>query len=82
MRVTEFIEICKTVCTKFDEEECNKKWYSTQSAKDKKLTVATLFKKFYEMFPEEKKKGKNTIFNNPEYLKENFFFEKLQKKYF
>ena len=38
--------------------------------------MATLFKKFYEMFPEEKKKGKNTIFNNPEYLKEKEKFEK------
>ena len=46
----------ETVCTKFDEEECNKKWYSARSAKEKKLTVATLYKTFYEMFPEEKKK--------------------------
>ena len=48
----------------------SKKWYSARSAKEKKLTVATLYKTFYEMFPEEKKKGKNPIFNNPEYLKE------------
>ena len=52
-----FIEICEAVCTNFNEEECSKKWYSVKSAKEKKLTVATLHKNFYEMYPEEKSKG-------------------------
>ena len=72
-----FIEICKSVCSNFNEEECNKKWYSTQSNKDKKLTVATLCNKFFTMFPEERKgKNKDNKFNNPEYLKEKEKFEK------
>lgn len=72
-----FIEICRSVCSNFNEEECNKKWYSTQSTKDKKLTVATLYNKFYLMFPEERKStNKDNKFNNPEYLKQKEKFEK------
>ena len=71
-----FIDICKKVCTNYNEEECNKKWYSLKSAKDKKLTVATLYKKFYEMFPEEKSKNKEGKFSNPGYITEKAKFEK------
>ena len=70
-----FIDICQKICTDFDEEECNKKWYSIKTSKDKKLTIATLYKKFYEMFPEERKQDKEKIYTNPDYISEKEKFE-------
>jgi hypothetical protein len=78
-----FIEICKEMCKKFDEEECNKKWYSVKSVKEKKITLGTLNKKYYEMFPEEKDKDKQekekdkqkTIYNNKNYIDQKIKFE-------
>ena len=69
-----FIYICKTTCDNFNEEECNKKWYSTQNNKDKKLTIATLIKKYNEMYPNEIKSD-DKKFNNIEYLKNKLEFE-------
>jgi len=52
---TLFIELCKKVCKQFDEEECNKKWYSVKTNSQKKLSIGTLNKKYYELYPDEQK---------------------------
>ena len=76
-----FIDICQKICTDFDEEECNKKWYSIKTSKDKKLTIATLYKKNYEMFPEERKQDKEKIYTNPDYISEKERFENIDEFY-
>ena len=72
-----FLDICKEVCKDFNEEECNKKWYSVKTTKEKKLTIATLCQKYIKMFPEEKnlEKKLDCINENPEYIIEKEKFE-------
>jgi len=80
---TLFIELCKEICNKFDEEECNKKWYSVKTNTQKKLSVGTLNKKYYELYPDEYKqlqqqkllKQEDSKFTHPDYLIEKSRFE-------
>ena len=66
-----FIELCKEVCSNFNEEECEKKWYSVNEKSNKKITMGTLNKMYFDKFPEEKKKPENQI-----YTEEKKKFEK------
>ena len=57
-----------------------------KTSKDKKLTIATLYKKIYEMFPEERKQDKEKIYTTPDHISEKEKFEsgifKLDAQFF
>lgn len=53
-----FLKLCEKVCSNFNKQECERKWYSIKQKEGKKLTIGTLNKKYYELYPEEKPKIK------------------------
>lgn len=70
-----FLELCEAVCSNFDKEECEKKWYSVNQKDCKKVKIGTLYKKYYDKFPSEKAQ-KLTIHDNINYKLEKLKFEK------
>ena len=70
-----FLELCEAVCSNFNKEECEKKWYSVNPKASKKIKIGTLYKKYYDKFPEAIQK-KLTIHDNALYKVEKLKFEK------